>query len=226
MKRVIEEEEEEEEESGRMNWLELLILYTTTKRENNEWYSKEDLIDAANIYYYNGKWHSGPYSNTTGYGPSDGRFKAHDNIANKREIAVTKAIQKLKKQGSLMNKPLYNESGIGKEHYARNMVNTDEKIFSSLDKPGNFGVSTPGDVTENTARTKKLKKENDRDCTIWGMCENKVKEWLSEQTVDGVRYGAMGGKRKSKKSKKSKTKKTKSKKSKSKKTKTKKNRSR
>jgi hypothetical protein len=153
-----EEEEDEEEESGsvngRMNWLELLILYTTTKGKNNEWYSKEDLIDAANMYYYNGKWHSGPYSNTTGYGQSDGRFTAHDNIENKREIAVTKAIQKLKQQGSLNTKMYRNESLIEKEYYARNMKKG-EIDFSLLDQRGNFGASTPGDVTKKHCSYKK-----------------------------------------------------------------------
>jgi hypothetical protein len=71
-----------------MNWLELLILYTTTKRGDNEWYSKADLISAANQYSFNNQGHSGPYSNASGYGPSDGRFTSQNDIENKRKTAV------------------------------------------------------------------------------------------------------------------------------------------
>jgi hypothetical protein len=187
-------------DDGRMEWLKLVILYTTTPKTNGEiWYSEEDLNNAASGYKYKGKYYLGPLPNASGFGPSDGIFPAQRNIENKRKKAVTEAIKKLIGEGYLITNMFDNGSGIQTEHYARNMEKTEDTKdtdFYSLDTQSKFDERSTYDPTKEL---EKLKMEEQRRSSIPGMAG----DWLNGSvrphfTVGEPPYGFHGGKRKSK----------------------------
>ena len=169
---------------GRNDWLELVILYMTMKRGGNEWYSEEDLIDAANGYEYGGKYHVGPYSTASGF-------------VNERKAAVTKAIEELIRTGHLKERMIKNGSGIEKVHYARNMDNTPDMGLHTLDTQSSFGSSSTG--IDTTKELRRFKDEKERRKSLLGVIGDSVGQYLGRPDESPYRFH--GGKRKSKKSK-------------------------